>query len=67
MLVLSRKLFEKVVIGEGADAITIVVADIDRGTVRLGISAPKEVRVLRAELLPAGHPLHPAAAKGGAA
>lgn len=64
MLVASRKLGEKVVIG---DTITITVVDIDRGTVRLGISAPKDVRVLREELLPAGHPLHPATKIGGAA
>lgn len=51
MLVLSRKLGEKIVIG---DNICITVVDIDRGKIRLGIEAPREVPVFRSELLPAG-------------
>jgi len=47
MLVLSRKLGEKVVIGNG---ITITVVEVKGNRVRLGIDAPKKVRVLRAEL-----------------
>lgn len=47
MLVLSRKLNEVICIGPD---IRIVVVDIDRGKVRLGIEAPKEVLVLREEL-----------------
>ena len=46
MLVLSRKLGEKIFIG---DNICITVVDIDRGKIRLGIEAPAE----RADL-PAG-------------
>ncbi len=49
MLVLSRKLGEKIHIG---DNIVIVVVDIDRGKVRLGIEAPREVPIYREELLP---------------
>jgi carbon storage regulator len=55
MLVLSRKLGEKIFIGEN---ICITVVDIDRGKIRLGIEAPREVPVFRQELLP----LHPPAA-----
>jgi carbon storage regulator len=49
MLVLSRKLGEKIIIG---DNITITVVDIDRGKIRLGIEAPREVPIFRQELLP---------------
>ncbi len=47
MLVLSRKPGEKVVI---ADEITISVLSVQGNRVRLGIEAPGEYRVLRAEL-----------------
>lgn len=49
MLVLSRKLGEKIRIGED---IEITVVDIDRGKIRLGIVAPRDVPILRTELLP---------------
>jgi carbon storage regulator len=49
MLVLSRKLGEKICIGEN---ICITVVDIDRGKIRLGIEAPRNVPVFRQELLP---------------
>jgi carbon storage regulator len=49
MLVLSRKLGEKIFIG---DNICITVVDIDRGKIRLGIEAPREVAIYRQELLP---------------
>lgn len=52
MLVLSRKLGEVVHIG---DAITIMVVDIDRGKIRLGITAPRDVPIYRQELLPIDH------------
>jgi carbon storage regulator len=63
MLVLSRKLGEKIYISEN---ICITVVDIDRGKIRLGIEAPREVPIFRQELLqekatPAGPP-----ATGGA-
>ena len=47
MLVLSRKLNQSIVIG---DDIHIVVVSIDRDTVKLGIAAPREVPVHRAEV-----------------
>jgi carbon storage regulator len=51
MLVLSRKLGEKVLIGED---IVVTVVEIERGKIRLGIEAPKDVPIVRQELLPEG-------------
>lgn len=48
MLVLSRKLGEKIYVG---DNLIITVVDIDRGKIRLGIRAPKDIPVYREELL----------------
>jgi carbon storage regulator len=48
MLVLSRKLGEKVQIG---DEITLTVVSISGNRVQLGIDAPDTVRILRGELL----------------
>ncbi len=53
MLVLSRKLGEKVVIGEG---IVLTVVKVDRNQVRLGIEAPKDVQVYREEIAPSRRP-----------
>jgi carbon storage regulator len=47
MLVLSRKLNEKIVIDGG---IIVTVLKIDRNQIRLGIEAPADVRVLREEI-----------------
>ena len=52
MLVLTRKLMEKLYIG---DDICVTVVRLEGGQVRLGIEAPREVAVVRAELVP-GHP-----------
>jgi carbon storage regulator len=52
MLVLTRKLLEKLYIG---DDICVTVVRLEGGQVRLGIDAPREVAVVRAELL-ADHP-----------
>jgi carbon storage regulator len=49
MLVLSRKLNEKIVIDGN---ITITVVKIDRHQVRLGIEAPGQIPVYREEILP---------------
>lgn len=57
MLVLSRRLGEKIVInlpareGRGVENITIVIMDIDRGKIRIGIDAPRDIPVYRTELL----------------
>lgn len=49
MLVLSRKVGEKLVIGDG---IVITVNRIAGGRVSLGIEAPPHVRIVRGELEP---------------
>ncbi len=50
MLILQRKPGESVVIGED---ISISVISVESGRVRLAISAPQEVPILRSELLDA--------------
>lgn len=50
MLVLSRRRDERIIIGDGYDAIVICVAEIDGDKVRLGIDAPKSVPVNRQEV-----------------
>ncbi len=47
MLVLSRKLSEKIVIG---DNIVVTVVELAGGKVRLGIEAPRDVSVHRKEI-----------------
>ncbi len=47
MLVLSRKVGEAIHISSG---ITVVVARIGKGRVRLGIEAPRSARIVRTEL-----------------
>lgn len=47
MLVLSRKVEERILIG---DEISVTVVRIGRNTVRIGIKAPKNLRVIREEL-----------------
>ncbi len=47
MLVLSRRIGEKICIG---DDITVVVTDVRGDRVRLGFQCPARVRVLREEL-----------------
>jgi len=49
MLVLSRKLGDKIVIG---DNIVITVVKIDRNQIRIGIEAPQNVPVYREEIAP---------------
>ena len=48
MLVLTRKLMEKLYIG--AD-VCVTVVRLEGGQVRLGIEAPREISVVRAELV----------------
>jgi carbon storage regulator len=50
MLVLSRKLGEKILIG---DSIVLTVVKIDRNQIRLGIEAPPDVAIFREEIAPA--------------
>jgi carbon storage regulator len=52
MLILSRKLSEQIVIGDG---IVVTVIAIRGGNVRLGIDAPKSVAVHRKEVYDSIH------------
>jgi carbon storage regulator len=49
MLVLSRKLGERIVINGN---VVVTVVKIDRNQIRLGIEAPPSVPVFREEILP---------------
>ena len=49
MLVLSRHVGEKIIIG---DNIIVTVVEVRGNCVRIGIEAPKDIPILREELLP---------------
>lgn len=59
MLILRRKSGESIVIG---DNINVTVLDINEGSVRLAIDAPKSIPILRSELLQAADANRDAAA-----
>jgi len=48
MLVLTRKVDESIIIG---DNIVVKVVSIENGVVKLGIEAPKEIAIIRNELI----------------
>ncbi len=48
MLVLTRKLNQSLLIG---DNIELTVLEVQSGSVRLGIKAPRNVRILRQEIV----------------
>lgn len=48
MLVLSRKKYESIRIGDG---IYVTIVEVDRGKVRLGIECDKSISIMRTELL----------------
>ncbi len=56
MLVLSRKLNQEIVIGEN---IRVKLVKIGGGRARLAISAPRDIGVRRAELVPNPRPRAP--------
>ncbi|MEA2060999.1 MAG: carbon storage regulator CsrA [Thermodesulfobacteriota bacterium] len=48
MLVLTRRAEEKIKIGENT---VVSILEVDGGTVKIGIDAPKEVTILRMEVV----------------
>ena len=48
MLVLARKLNESIILG---DNIIVKVISVEKGVVKLGIDAPREISIIRSELL----------------
>lgn len=50
MLILSRKLGEKIIIGDGPTAVHVTVTVIRGDVVKLGIDAPKDITVHRSEV-----------------
>jgi carbon storage regulator len=50
MLVLTRKLEESIIIGQD---VTITILSIEKDKVKIGISAPREIPVIRKELFQA--------------
>lgn len=63
MLILRRRAGEALVIG---DDVKITVLDTSDGAVRLAIDAPREIPVLRSELLQAADANRDAASEGSA-
>lgn len=61
MLVLTRKLDESIIIGED---IEVKVISIDKGVVKLGIDAPRDITIVRNELLEDVKEYNIAASKG---
>ena len=61
MLILSRRVGESITIGEN---IVVTVVGVNGAQIRLGIAAPREVRVLREEIYRAIHAENQAAAAG---
>lgn len=61
MLVLSRKEDQSIVIGEN---ITIKIVSLEKGAVKIGIDAPKEMSIIRSELIEEIKQSNKAAARG---
>jgi carbon storage regulator len=57
MLVLTRRIGERIFIGND---IVIMVTDVQGCSVKIGIEAPREVRIVREELLTEEKPDDPA-------
>lgn len=62
MLVLSRKATQRILIG---DNIAVTVVRVGNGAVRLGIEAPKEMKVIRDELEAAANAVEGEQGHGG--
>lgn len=52
MLILTRRINESLVIGEGPDAVTVTVLGIHGRQCKIGIDAPRSVNIRRDELEP---------------
>lgn len=50
MMVLSRRIGERIVIGEGANQVVLVVVDIYRDKVRLGFESDHRISIDRSEV-----------------
>ncbi len=50
MLILTRRVGETLMIGDGDDLVTVTVLGVKGNQIRLGISAPKHVSVHREEI-----------------
>lgn len=50
MLLLTRRISETLVIGEGENVVTVTVLGVKGNQVRIGIEAPKDVPVHREEI-----------------
>jgi carbon storage regulator len=64
MLVLSRKKDEQLVIRLGEETVMVRVLDVNGSRVRIGITAPRSVAVLRAEVARRDQETQEAAAPG---
>ena len=54
MLILSRKRNEAIILKIGDQIVEIEVKQIKGNTVRLGLAAPQNIKILRKELKPLG-------------
>lgn len=50
MLILSRKIGQTIIIGEGENEVRITIVRIMGGRVSVGIDAPKSIPIVREEL-----------------
>ena len=59
MLVLSRKKNEEIILGDGPNQVVIVVKEIHGARTRIGVHAPKHMKIIRGELIPPAISLAP--------
>jgi len=51
MLVLGRRLGDRVIVRLGSAEVAVIVVDIDRNQIRLGFEADESVTIMRGELV----------------
>jgi carbon storage regulator len=54
MLVITRKTNESIIIQAGDKTIEIAILDVSKEKVKIGVNAPREVKIIRNELVIAG-------------